>query len=128
MAPSSITFTVITGSGLEHEHELPAVFEVCDRCDGHGTHLTPSIGEHAYSSEEFAESFDDEERAEYFKRGGIYDVPCEVCKGARVVPVVDEERAALTLRGRRLIALYWHALEQRAAWRREEESERRFGY
>lgn len=77
----------------EIKHELPAKFEVCDRCDGHGMHLTPSIGNHAYSQEEFEESFPEpEDRAEYFRRGGIYDVRCEECKGERVVSVVDESR------------------------------------
>lgn len=78
--------------GEEIELELPCKMEVCDRCEGYGTHLTPSIGEHAYSSEEFYEAFDDEEsREQYFKRGGIYDVTCEVCHGKNVVPVIDEE-------------------------------------
>ena len=27
------------------EHDLPAKFEVCGRCEGYGTHLTPSIAE-----------------------------------------------------------------------------------
>lgn len=76
---------------VEMEEKFPAKLEVCWKCEGHGTHLTPSIGEHAYSSEEFYESFDDEEsREQYFKRGGIYDVTCHECKGRNVLPVVDE--------------------------------------
>jgi RecJ-like exonuclease len=77
--------------GEEVEHTFPSVNEVCPRCEGFGTHLTPSIGQHAYSQEEFYESFaDEEDREQYFKRGGIYDVTCEECKGNKVVPVVDE--------------------------------------
>jgi len=72
--------------------ELPAKNEVCDKCEGHGTHLNPSIGEHAYSAEEFHESFDDEQAEEYFKRGGMYDVTCSVCKGKNVVLVVDSSQ------------------------------------
>lgn len=80
-------------TGEEEELELPSKFEVCSRCEGHGTHLTPSIGEHAYTREEFDEAFDDEEsRAAYFQRGGMYDVTCHECAGKRVVEVVDEER------------------------------------
>ncbi len=76
--------------GNEITHTLPARFVVCSKCEGHGTHLNPSIGEHAYTSEEFDEAFsDDEQRAEYFKRGGIYDVPCQQCEGKRVVLEVD---------------------------------------
>jgi hypothetical protein len=71
---------------------LPHKHEVCDRCDGHGTHLTPSIGSHAYSQEEFYEAFPpgSEEREAYFSRGGMYDVTCEKCGGKNVVLVVDE--------------------------------------
>lgn len=110
------------------EYTLPARFEVCDRCEGYGTHLQEDIGSHAYSAEEFAESFDDEERGEYFKRGGRYDVQCSTCRGARVVLVVDEDAAARTLRGRRVLALYHADQEQRARWAAEERAQRRGGY
>ena len=86
-----VEFTTMNDDGEETVHELPSRFEVCSRCDGHGTHLTPSMGEHAYSEEEFEETFhDDDDREEYFKRGGIYDVQCETCHGERVQEVVDE--------------------------------------
>lgn len=78
--------------GEDITHEFPCKNEVCPRCEGYGTHLTPSIGNHAYSQEEFYDSFDDEGREEYFKRGGIYDVQCEECKGNKVIEVVDESR------------------------------------
>jgi hypothetical protein len=42
--------------------------------------------------EEFEQEYpDDESREQYFRRGGIYDVPCEECKGRRVVAVVDRD-------------------------------------
>ena len=78
--------------GEEVTHSFPCENEVCPRCEGYGTHLTPSIGNHAYSMEEFNESFDDEGREEYFKRGGIYDVQCEECKGNKVIEVVAEDK------------------------------------
>jgi DnaJ-class molecular chaperone len=75
----------------ETEHELPAKYEVCSRCEGHGTQLNPSIGGHAYTAEEFDEAFPDaEQREHYFRRGGMYDEPCTECRGQRVVLVVDE--------------------------------------
>ena len=78
---------------------LPAKNEVCWRCEGFGCHLTPSIGEHAYTPEEFNESFDDEEsRSEYFKRGGMYDVTCEECHGKNVLSVIDEENIPANLK------------------------------
>lgn len=88
----NITVSYYDEDDNEIEAELPAKFEVCGRCEGHGTHLNPSIGKHAYSIEEFYETFHDEEdREQYFKRGGIYDVQCEECKGEKVVKVVDED-------------------------------------
>jgi len=79
----------------EETHRLPARMTVCPRCEGHGSHLTPSIGQHAYSQEEFNEAFaEEEEREAYFKRGGMYDVTCEECRGKRVVAVPDEARIA----------------------------------
>jgi hypothetical protein len=82
--------TYFDAAGDEVEVQLPSKFEVCPRCEGHGTHLNPSIGQHAYSMEVFRESFDDEEAEQYFKRGGIYDVTCEQCGGKRVTEVPDE--------------------------------------
>ncbi len=86
-----ITVKFFDVDGNEVSAVLPAKNEVCWRCDGHGTHLTPSIGNHAHSAEEFYESFDEEEASEYFRRGGRYDVVCEECRGRNVVLVVDEE-------------------------------------
>lgn len=77
--------------GNEFSVTLPAKYGVCTECEGHGTIMNPSIAEHAYSMEEFLESYDEEEREHYFKRGGMYDIPCTECKGARVVDVVDED-------------------------------------
>lgn len=77
--------------GDEITHAFPFINEVCDRCQGFGTHLTPRIGNHAYTPEEFRESFDEEEAEQYFQRGGMYDVSCEECKGNKVIQVVDEE-------------------------------------
>ncbi len=105
---------------------LPVKMEVCSRCEGHGYHLTPSIGEHAYSQEEFYEAFDDEEdRAEYFRRGGIYDVRCYDCKGANVVPVVDESACARDPRLARDLALARKHWENEADARAESAAEMR---
>jgi RecJ-like exonuclease len=123
----TLTFTHEDDDGCEVEHELPARYEVCDRCEGHGCHLTPSIGEHAYSMEEFHEAFDDEEdRAEYFKRGGRYDVPCEECKGKRVVLVLDE--SACFAEHERVLALYHEREAETAAYERQRRDEIKWGY
>lgn len=107
----------------EVTHIFPTVNEVCGRCEGFGTHLNPSIGEHAYTMEEFNESFDDEGKEEYFKRGGIYDVTCFECKGNKVVPVVDEKH--LTEEQKKLYAEYERQEEERAS---EERADARTRY
>lgn len=99
MAELVFKIAIFMGAGdetdEETEIELPGKHEVCGRCEGHGTHLNPSIGQHAFTAEEFNEAFhDDEDREQYFKRGGIYDVPCERCGGGRVVVVADEARCS----------------------------------
>jgi RecJ-like exonuclease len=87
-----IEVTYLDTSGDEHTIELPAKMEVCHECGGTGSVLCEGMREHAYSAEEFAESFDDEEASEYFKAGGRYDVTCHVCKGKNVVKVIDHEK------------------------------------
>jgi hypothetical protein len=86
----SVEVTITTGEG-ETTIALPGKHDVCGECDGHGTHLREGMRDHAYTAEEFSEAFDDEQASEYFRHGGIYDVTCSVCKGVRVVVVVDRE-------------------------------------
>lgn len=106
-------------------HRLPAKNEVCGRCEGEGTILNPSIGEHCYTAEEFEREFDEEEREAYFTRGGMYDVCCPDCKGKRVVKVVDEE--ALKPSQRKVYARFLSKLREEERFRRMQESERRCG-
>lgn len=116
---------------VRREVELPCSFSVCPRCDGHGSILTPSIGEHAYSSEEFNETFhDDEDREAYFTRGGKYDVTCPVCSGKNVVPTPDRE--AIKRSNDPLLGFALAKLDQDAEDMRQEAAERRreaaYGY
>lgn len=81
---TNLTFTLATGDAAR---AFPAVFAVCTRCEGRGTHVSPSIDGHGLSSEDLA----DEDFADaYF--GGAYDVRCSECDGHRVVGVADESR------------------------------------
>lgn len=121
-----IAFTYVNDLGEEVETELPAKHDVCSRCQGHGTHLRTAIGEHAYTREEFEESFDDEEAAEYFKRGGRYDVTCEECGGKNVVLVIDR-KACRTPEQKAALKEYRRGQEDDAMYRRECEAERRLG-
>lgn len=87
-APQIILFEMV--DGCVEEVELPSRFEVCSRCEGHGTHEHPAFDNGITSSEWNGPDWDDESRETYM-RGG-YDVQCEACKGARVVSVLDRER------------------------------------
>lgn len=122
-------------------HTLPAHKVVCTTCDGEGSILNPSIGEHAYTAEEFNEEFSDEgdeydedtgelvfagsERSQYFQRGGMFDIQCPDCKGKNVVKAIsvgllDEEQKVV-------YDLYLKQEEEAQRSRWEQESERRMG-
>lgn len=70
---------------LERVLMVPCKFEVCNLCDGKGTHVNPSIDAGGLSAEDFAE--DPDFREDYFS--GMYDIPCNKCSGKRVTPVVE---------------------------------------
>lgn len=69
------------------EIDLPWIFDVCGTCNGHGSHVNPSIDAHGISADEFAEDPDFE--AQYFS--GAYDQTCNECHGLRVIKVVDRD-------------------------------------
>lgn len=115
---AEITITIENDEGEEQEVTFPAKMEVCGECEGEGFVLNEGMRGHAYSSEEFEEYFDDEERAEYFKRGGRYDVQCPCCKGRNVVAVVDESK--LSAEHKILFALYQEAEDQKAQFDRDD--------
>lgn len=124
-----ITFIYQNDNGDDVIVGLPAKHEVCWKCEGHGTHLTPSIGEHAYSAEEFCESFDEEEREEYFSRGGRYDVVCGECGGKNVVLGLDEEHIERygTREEKEGMKVYCEQEREDVEYERECEAERRMG-
>lgn len=110
--------------GEETEHSFPAKYSVCGRCDGHGSVMNPSMANHCYTAEEFNETFHDpEDRAEYFNRGGIYDIACPTCKGERVELVVNE--SGLSKEDSALLAEFRASEVERLA---ELEAERRTMY
>jgi hypothetical protein len=74
---------------VEETVELPAKYDVCDRCQGKGSHVNPSIDGHGISMDEWwGPDWDDESREDYMN--GAYDVGCYECNGKRVVLEVDE--------------------------------------
>lgn len=59
----------------------------CERCDGHGTIANPAFDGMSVSSMQEENGYEETEEflREYTKRGGIYDVICPSCKGAKVI-------------------------------------------
>jgi hypothetical protein len=109
-----VEFKEYTDDGYELMHYLPGKFAICERCSGHGFILNPNIGQHCYSMEEFNEAFpEDEDKEQYFKRGGIYDVLCPECNGGKAI-IVDEDKCDKVL-----LDKYWKHLADDAAYARE---------
>ena len=64
---------------------------ICDECRGEGKSLCDGMRGHAYSAEEFQESFpEDEDKHQYFN--GFYDTRCDSCKGSGKVKAIDFEK------------------------------------
>ena len=101
-------------------HEwVPAVYVVCGLCDGRGQHVNPSIDAHGLTAEDF--DMDPDFAEDY--RSGAYDMVCAQCDGRRVELVPDVERMDDAT-----VHAYNRACEERWAFEREQEAERRFGY
>ncbi len=106
---------VIDEDGIERE--LPTRWELCDVCDGKGSHVNPNIDRDGLTGEDFAE---DPDFAESYFRGD-YDQPCNRCGGRRVVAVVDEDHCE-----KHLLALWREDREAEAACDAADEAERRY--
>lgn len=127
MAKLTKSFTLSNEEGEEIEIQLPCKKEVCPECDGEGHVLCEGMRGHAYSAEEFAESFDSEEAEEYFRPGGRYDVQCPECHGKNVVDVVDEEACQCDPQLKEQLAELQEHWARQARYRAEA-YERRMGY
>ena len=80
-------------------YKLPARYQVCSRCEGSGSHVNPAIDGNGIAADDFyGPDWDDESREAYLT--GRYDVRCEVCKGQRVVAVLDTSQCPPDLRER----------------------------
>lgn len=116
-------------NGNEISLELPSKKEVCGECKGEGYVLCDGMRGHAYTAEEFADSFDEEEAQEYFRPGGRYDKKCTCCKGTNVVDVVDVDQ--LTAAQKADFEIWCEQEERRARFAAEDEAayraERRAG-
>ena len=72
-------------NGEMYLETLPVKFEVCDTCDGRGSHVNPSIDSGGLTSDDF---YDDPDFEEDY-HSGRYDVTCYSCGGKRVLPVIN---------------------------------------
>lgn len=115
MSAPRFEFTLVESGGDEVEVSLPAVFVVCHRCEGKGTHVNPAIDGNGLSREDFDA---DPDFAEGYMRGD-YDIACQTCKGLRVVTQVDRKR--LTPAQRKQLARHEKVLDDCA---RDDASER----
>ena len=59
-------------------------YQVCSLCEGHGTHVNPSIDCNGLTEDDM---HDYEFMEDY--RAGVYDVKCEQCNGRNVEPVIE---------------------------------------
>lgn len=59
------------------------MWHLCPRCKGEGKYVNPAIDGNGLTGEDIDRLGGDEFMEEYM--GGTYDVPCELCKGRRVV-------------------------------------------
>jgi hypothetical protein len=100
---------------VEMEYELPARWEICNRCKGDGTHVNPNIDGHGITAEEWENEWGEEEQEMYMSGG--YDVSCQGQDGLQChhgkVLVVDEEQC--THEPRKSLLERYQAQEESAA-------------
>ena len=95
---------------------VPSHFEVCERCQGKGSHDAWEGGMTADEMEEQGPDFIED----YLS--GVYDVKCTVCNGLRVVEVISRERISPEI-----LAAYDREQQELAELQQMEMSERWFG-
>lgn len=120
-------FTYENAAGDEITITFPIKKAVCFDCNGEGKTLCPGMRGHAYSMEEFQDSFNEEEQAEYFKVGGRYDVTCETCHGRNVVDEIDESACERDSKLSEALSAYYAKEAEEADYQRLCQAERRMG-
>lgn len=88
MVGESVTFMQVDDAGNEVPVKVSAHYEVCPTCQGKGSHVNRAIDGHGMTYDEMYDA-GTEFVEDYL--GGTYDVPCEECKGLRVVLVANED-------------------------------------
>lgn len=77
-----VTFYLQDEDGGDVRYEQPFEWKICPICDGKGTHVDPNIDRNGITQEEM------DNDPQFFEdyRNGVYDIPCNECKGKRVTP------------------------------------------
>ena len=78
---NNVTFTSNNGEIVE----LPGKWEICESCDGNGSHALHGMAIFPNDG-----SWDEESLDDYF--AGVYDTHCEECKGSGKVVAVNESQ------------------------------------
>jgi hypothetical protein len=121
---------IITVWDYDHDHDesdievsawIAVHYEVCDLCNGRGSHVNPSIDSGGISSEDF--DYDPDFEEDY--RRGVHDVPCYQCGGRRVEPVPNDPQP--TEEQTRLLKVLRENQEDEAAHEAEVAAELRWG-
>ncbi|HIN76880.1 MAG TPA: hypothetical protein EYM96_11935 [Rhodospirillales bacterium] len=107
--------------GNEIVEDMPVKYEVCDTCNGSGSHVNPSIDCNGLTSDDFHDDPDFAE--EYF--AGRHDVTCYGCGGKRVVPIVAAE--LLNPRQKEVLEQIELNAQYEAEYQAEVAMERRYG-
>jgi len=81
---------------ISEDDTVPIRFEVCNVCDGRGEYVNPSSDSHGITRDEM-----DDLGEEFFEdyHSGVYNIPCGLCGGDRVVPVPTDASHARALNG-----------------------------
>ncbi|MEC8474654.1 MAG: hypothetical protein VXZ38_08395 [Planctomycetota bacterium] len=106
---------------IVHTIDMPICWEVCDLCNGKGSHVNPSIDCNGLSREDFHE---DPDFAEAYWRGD-YDQVCNCCGGRTTVPVVND--GCLNDDQKKHLQRIWEQAREEAEYQRECAWERRMG-
>lgn len=113
--------SLTTKAPWDESLEIPAIYEICGRCEGKGTHTNPAIDGNGIGQAERDDWADDDFMEDYMN--GVYDVRCE--EGCENGKVLVPDVLSLTSDQQKELE-DWH--QQVAEDRAERAAELRWGY
>jgi hypothetical protein len=113
-----------TGEEVSLSETVPIKMEICPTCEGFGQYVNPNIDRNGLTSEDF----DNEPGFYEDYMGGLYDITCAQCAGAKVVPAIDVDNLSPSIK--ETVKKYQEWIKEQeqdeAEYRRECEMERRY--